>query len=391
MESFLYPTSRQFPFDEVCDRIVGELEARNWDVPGVLVAFSAYGSGDEKFRHVREIKGLDFRISFGRVQGLLGTSRQWSDVAGVTRVSIPGKEINVYEDESGPTFNLYVGRDWEKDREAFFGGFKVNSKYNGEPRLYLQYKGNGYGRVRPPFLNHTNDLGRQYDPEGDEPQRFRTHEVLEELKNYLIDNVLSLILAHPVPAEKVDKFTAPKALPVPEGIGPIFCFCEDRDIARIRQGRVDPSKVLPAQRYGMTGSGLRLVPLGTRSGVVPEVAYDGFLWCGLGEATWLNNRSLVVPGHTRWEREVGVVEITLANANDVYIADHAAYEKRRKEIAEATTGRNYFTDSEISDFVCTRARTIVPLSDYKGGYEQPIVLVDRELTFEEVRLVGDRI
>jgi hypothetical protein len=142
----------------------------------------------------------------------------------------------------------------------------------------------------------------------------------------------------------------------------------------------------------MPFAGYRLVSLGTRSGEVPEIAYEGFLWCGFGEGSFANAGHLKVPGHTRWERESEVIQLKLASANHVYVVDHAVYDKRRKEIADATTdGRDYFSNSEIADFVCARARTIVPIHLYKGDYEQPVVLIARELSFDEVDVVTDRV
>ena len=43
---FLYPYSRQFPFDEVAEKIVRAIEKRNWKVPGITVEFDIYGSGE---------------------------------------------------------------------------------------------------------------------------------------------------------------------------------------------------------------------------------------------------------------------------------------------------------------------------------------------------------
>ncbi|MBP6886187.1 MAG: hypothetical protein KBC02_03015 [Candidatus Pacebacteria bacterium] len=205
---FLYPSVRQFPFDAVCEQIVRELEKRNWMVPGLEVEFREYGV----FRLVSEIRHRDFRLYFCRVQRTL-PGGDWNDVAGVMDLVIPKKHLSVYEDESGPRFYLYVGDDYERDRERFLRGLKCSSNLYGEPRWYLEYKGEchcGSGSdnwvdraphthtgCRSPRLVHTNDLNREYDPVGDEPKFFHTAEVLDEFKNYLEQVVLSMILSHP--------------------------------------------------------------------------------------------------------------------------------------------------------------------------------------------------
>ncbi len=421
---FLYPTSQQFPFDEVCGRIVYELERRNWKVPGITVDFHEYGSGEQKFRCASNIKGPDFKIHFCRVQRLMDGGR-YNDIAGVNEIAIPKKQIGVYEDESGPTFCLYVGNDWEKDREKFFNGSKVNSKLYKEPRLYLKYKGGcdccatrgasfeavglltalltsdqealsrmhhtHQGR-RPPVLIHDNDLGREYEPEGDEPKIFKTDEVMEEFRQYLESVVLKMVLEHPIPDEKVDIFAPTPAIPVPDAFKSLFCFGEWRDAERINQGKLDPDKLQAFERYGLVGSGYRLLSLGVvNDGTVPELAYDGFLWCGVGEVTSDTAiNELDIHGHYRWsDRENFVICLKLNRADGVYIADHGEYEKRRMEISETLPkDRDRFMDEEVADFQRVRARTIIPIGQYKGDFRQPVVLINRELSFDEVWIVS---
>lgn len=421
---FLYPTSRQFPVDEVCEQIVRELEKRDWKVPGITVDFHDYGTGDQKFRAVGHIKSSEFKLWFCRRQSTVPGGR-WNDTAAVTEIVIPQKELHVYDDESGPTFYLYAGNDWEKDREKFMNGSKVNSKLNGEEKIYLIYKGgcncqrtgdasfeamsflaaqltgdvaalarmyHTHPSRRPPYLVHTNDLGREYEPEGKEPRGFWTENVIEGFRDYLRDVVLKTIVSHPVPTEKIDVLTTPAPIPFPQSIGPIFCFGDYGDAERIRLGKTDRSKLHAADCYGIIGSGYRLMSLGTpNDGTVPEIAYEGFLWCGIGEVTEKTPvENLKVYGHYRWsDRERFVIRVKPNMANDIYIADHAAYEKRRQELADAMEfARNRYTDAEVADFTRARARTIVPIADYRGGYEQPVVLVNRELSFDEVELVS---
>lgn len=390
---FLYPSSRQFPFDEVAEKIVRELEKRNWQVPGISVDFDVYGSGEEKYRLVRHIRGMDFKMHFCRVQHTMYGSR-YNDTAAVTKIVIPQQELHVYDDESGPTYYRYVGGDWEKDRERFMNGSKVHSKLYGEPRIYLQYTGVHSGR-RSPLLVHDNDLNREYEPEGDDPIRLKTKGMFEEFRRYLEDVVLRMIMNEPEADINPDYFSEPITFKVPDGIGPIFTFGEYREAERIKAGKADKEQLERSERYGLSGTGYRLMSLGTADdGTVPEIAYDGFKWCAFGEVdadTAID--SLEVPGHYRWpDRERFIIRVVPSRANDIYVADHAAYEKRRKEICEAVEAeegdRDRLTDGEVADFMCARARTIVPLSEYDGSFEQPIVLVNRELSFDEVEVVS---
>lgn len=418
--TFLYPKSRQFPFDEVCEQIVRALEERNWSVPGITVDFDVYGTGAQKYRTVRHIRGDGFKLWFCRPQARMGN---WNDTAAVTEIIIPQKELHVYEDESGPTYYVYVGKDWDSDKEQFLNGSKVNSKLSGKPRTYLKYKagcdcrataGASFSAMgffdawlgqdakklaalnhthpgrRSPMLVHDNDLDREYEPKSGEATSYRTNDVFTEFTRWLEDNLLAQILAQPVPDEKVDFFRE-AVTPYADTVGPIFCFGEGKDAQRVHQGKLDINELPLGERYGLIGSGNRLLNQMVRNdGTIPDVAYDGFQWCGIGEITGETPiNTLTVPGHYSWsDRERFVFRITPTRADGIYVADHAPYEKRREELFEEIKPRDRLTDAELAEADRARARTIVPVAEYAGGYEQPVVLVNRELDFDEVELVS---
>ena len=390
---FLYPKSRQFPFDEVCEQIVRALEARAWKVPGFVVEFLDYGSGAQKLRYVSKIQSdqaaidlghHDVMIEFGRPQGTL-PGRRWNDVAAVNEVRLPRRSLRVYEDESGPTYNIYVGAAWEQDRSTWWP--RPNSRLNKEPRLCVRYAGMPhYQGARAADLDCVGDY-REYPPEGDEPRSFRTAEVMEEFRSYLHAVILPAVEAYPVVAA-LDANVEPPPIPMPPipmpvGMGPFFTYGEPRDARRIELGKKCLDELPLADRYGMSGNGWRLAPLGIRRGDdLPEVAFDGFLWCG----TTPN----VPGGHSRGFSDL-LVKVTPKDARGVYVADHAAYEKRRTAIAATFKDqRDRFTDDEVNDFIRARACTIMPITAYKGDYEDPVYLINRELSFDEVEVVGRR-
>jgi hypothetical protein len=420
---FLFPQSRQFPFDEVCEQIVRALEERSWEVPGIVVDFDIYGTGDEKYRMVRRIRGNDFQLQFGRPQGRLG--KHWNDTAAITSITIPRKQLDVYDEEYGPTLWVYVGKNWNRDKARFTSSGKYNSKLNGEPRWYLRYTGGcdcrstagasfpaiGFltatltgdakalsamkhthpGR-RSPILVHDNDLGR-------ESKSYRTDEVFAEFTQWLKGNVLAKILevpptdpSHYLPPEDFfRRQTNPWTKELTAHLGPIFCFGEYGAAARVHQGTTNVDELDPSDRYAFTGGGYRLLSLGvSNDGTVPEIAYAGFKWCGFGEvASEVPADTLDVPGHYRWsDKETYVFRVSPKRADGVYVADNAPYEKRRSELFEEIKPRDRLTDAEVAEATRARARTIIPITEYTGGYEQPVILVNRELDFNEVELVS---
>lgn len=400
---FLYPKSRQFPFDEVGEQIVRALHARDWKVPGFTVAFRTYGSGAQKLRYVSEIASdqsaidlahHDVKICFGRPQGLMSGSK-WNDVAAVNEVRLARRSLHVYNDESGPTYNVYVGDSWERDRSTWWS--RPNARLNKEPRLCVRYSGKDrYPGYRSQILAHAEDY-REYMPTNDEPRTFSTLEVMEEFRAYLQDVVLAAIEVHPAADVVSDVCAEPPPIPFPAGFGPFFTYGEPRDARRIELGKRCLDELPLAERYGMQGSGWGLAHTGikirqvldhvsnedSKSGVaMPEVAYDSFLWCGT---------STRVPGeHVRGFADQ-LIKVTPKDARGIYVADHAGYEKRRAELVEAIKDqRSTFTQAEVDDFIRARACTIVPITEYKGDYEDPIYLIKRELGFDEVEVIGRR-
>lgn len=202
---FVFPTRTQFgELDEVCNNIVRELEKRNFKVSGIDVEFY---SGRREGITANTIKGQDFKLWFCGIN--------------VMSINIPKKELEIYDDESGPRFHLYVGKDWEKHKKSFMYDSKVHSKLKKKPRRYLQYKGafgqpgeelascypSSWSNTRRPFLIHDNDLNREYDPKGDEPRFFVTEDVMKEFTKWLKENVLNHIIKQPLPENKLEIFS----------------------------------------------------------------------------------------------------------------------------------------------------------------------------------------
>jgi len=287
----------------------------------------------------------------------------------------------VYEDESGPTYCRYVGDDWELDRFTWWT--RPNTRLNSEPLRCVQYSGKypRYQGVRASKLVFQDDH-REYGPEGSDPREIDTAAVMEEFRVYLADVVLPAITTYPV-AQVIESTVVEAPIPMPEGVGSFFAYCYGSDARRIEIGKKDPAELADAFRYGLEGSGYRLAPTWIKRGPdLPEVAYDGFLWCG--------TTPKLPPDHS-WGLSDMLVRVTPKDARGVFVADHAAYEKRRAELPFAFEGkRDCFTNDEVNDFVRARACTIVPIVDYKGNYEEPVYLINRELGFDEVEVIGAR-
>lgn len=386
---FLYPYSRQFPFDEVTEKIVRAIEKRNWKVPGITIEFDTYGSGEAKYQMVESIIGDNFKLFFCRFQGQIND--RWNDTAALHCVCIPKQILEVFSDESGPNYYLYVGENWDSDKEWFMNAIKVNAKLNKEPRRYLSYKGNSY-KQRPKELIAYNDFGREYSPIGNEPVRINLEQKFKEFTVWLEEFVLKYILSFP----EENKIQSP--IPLEELIpyeGPwqtIYSVCSWRDVKRIKKGKKNPSELPLEERHAYIGSGHCLVPLDVHcNDRFPKIAYEGFIWCDVNQKdevtqnTKLVNEVMSAMGSIFNENYI--VAINLKYANQVYVADNSKFEETRQQLFEAIAPRDGLTDEELGNAFASRGATIVPITEYKGGYKEPIVLINRELEFEEIKQI----
>lgn len=380
---FLYPYSRQFPFDEVAEKIVRAMEKRNWEVPGISVDFYTYGSGEAKYKMVYNIKGDEFKLHFGRIQGHLSDIK--NDIAALDSVCIPKEILHVYDDESGPTYYLYVGKNWEGDKAWFMDSIKVNAKLNQEPRRYLNYCGNTY-RTRATELIPDSDSGRDYSSKGDEPVRINLQRKFNEFTTWLEEHVLNYILSFPE-ADVILPEPAVELIPYQGPWPTIFSVCNGRSAEILAEGMVNPMDVPPENRYACIGGGRRLVSLGVNG--VPEIAHDGFIWCDTNQTITADSKrdDIMLDVYDSCSSFLGgkyLVAIKLKYSNDVYVADNSKFDETRYQLFEAIAPRDRLTDEELDRAYAVRGATIVPITEYNGGYKEPLVLINRELDFDEI-------
>lgn len=383
--TFLYPHSRQYPFDEVTEKIVRAIEKRNWNVPGITLKFDTYSTGEAKYQYLQKITGEDFSLYFMRVQGKL--TEHWNDIAAVYRICIPKQSFEVFADESGPKYYLYVGDNWEEDKNWFMNSIKVKAKLNNEPRRYLRYRGDTLGK-RAKVLVTDNDLEHEYSPEGDEPIYFNLDEKFKEFTEWLEEYVLNYILKYPETDEIQPPALMPKLITYEGTLKTIYSICSWNAAQRIQKGKKNPKELPPEDRHAYIGRGQRLVPLWVqREEKFPEIAYDGFIW---GEAISEEKMKLTDDVENAMSSLWGgdyLVEIELKYANEVYVVDNSKYEETRQKLFKEIHPRDTLTDEELGEALAARGATIIPITEYKGDYKEPLVLIKRELDFDEIKKI----
>ncbi len=100
-------------------------------------------------------------------------------------------------------------------------------------------------------------------------------------------------------------------------------------------------------------------------------------------------KSLSIPGYYRNTSETFLIRIKPKKANGIYIADHEKYEELRTKLGLHRDKRG-LTNLEIDMLYVARARTIIPIVEYKGDFKIPLVLIQREIDFDEVEIVSGK-
>lgn len=184
----------------------------------------------------------------------------------------------------------------------------------------------------------------------------------------------------------------PELIPYKGHWSTVFSICDSHGAERIKKGKENPSELPPEERHAYIGNGHRLVPLGVHcEGEYSKIANDGFIWCDTNQeesvAEYSNFASGVRYAMESCSCENYIVAIKLKYSNGIYVADNYKYEEKRKELFEAISPRERLTNAELDSAYAARGATIIPITEYKGDYKEPIVLIKRELDFDEIASV----
>jgi hypothetical protein len=205
----------------------------------------------------------------------------------------------------------------------------------------------------------------------------------EKIASWLKKNVLNNILLLPENPNQIDK--PPKAIPYPEGLGELYTWIRTKDAAKLLLTGYDPSKVYPHERVA-TSPNSRLISWDIH-GDYPEEANRGFIYCTPDVETAHKYRREVkihVPG-TLSEGHV-LTKVKPKDGEEIFVVNYQVWDDYRKQVfSDPSKGR--MNNEEYSEMHARLGRTLIPISRYKGGYKQPVVLIGRDLEFNEVEVI----
>ncbi|CAH1688608.1 conserved hypothetical protein [Hyphomicrobiales bacterium] len=380
---FVWPNEgNRHPLAHAGARLVQEFARVGWDAPGFNVELAIRGSGRNLHRQVQRISGDLPEGPFVFTFGMHDVDRDGKAVAaGLSEIVIPpGIELVTYSDNSGPTAAIYVGRNWKADAKAFIEGFKTNAKLNGQRKSYLRYEASHLPRYRG-ILLHTNDLGREYDPEGAEPTALALIEIVAKVEA-VVDRIIAQLIKLPSaelggPDAGLSNLLPVTATPAPPDFPKLYAWVRDH---RLHHLLSEPKG--PEDDYALRG-GTRLLRLGDRPRAkVDPIAYEGFIYASA------DPRARREHPMDSYDQSLPV-EIKLSDLTDVYVVDASLYrDARLTAYARALArGKEEITERDIVDAMGAVAKSMVPVTEYTGGFLEPMHLIRRQLTRDEVRVL----
>lgn len=346
--------------NKVRKHICEELHKRNYDIPGLEVGF---------FHNVLDDGSHIIKVfSVTCVDPKLAPD---VDIRSNTHVRSHGMDLSLYEDMSG-SLEVYCGSDWESDRDEFVNGIRFHRKMNNKNRIVLRYETD-----RGKKFVYTDDCGRGYIPDGSpsEPLSYSMVEIemgviagLESLRSYIAG----------FPEKNVDHslFTEPD----PQFLTNLL-FSETEFHSTISSNVAD--RMLNDGGNQGTDVGWRLLPLGVKAPKdhpYHEIMNDGFIYCDIANPGSPANK---YNWHYDGMDNIKVI-VRLRNVNEVYVVDASVSDRFRDEWFKNNPDCDSLTNEAYNELIVARARTMVHINDYTGGYDKPVILIGRSLAKDEI-------
>lgn len=345
--------------NDIRERINTELELRNFEVPGIDIEF-CHSVNEEGIHYI-----YIYKIRYAG-QDVTLTS-DWL-------VRIGRMELSLHSDNSG-SLEVYCGNNWGKDRDEFIKGVRHHRKMNNKSRIVLQYD---FGQN----FKATDDCGRGHFPDGsdNEPLTYSMFAVETEII-FELTQLLNYIMMFPVPDKDVNVFAEPKPTkldnPIFEG-AELHLTLDDRTVRTI--------KGQTRKNYGKDGD-WRLLSCSIAPPVdhkYSNIMNDGFTYCEIGFP------GVDVPSniwHNRSGEDYSAI-VDLDNADCVFVVDRAAGDRFKENWFKTNPDESTMDNPAYEQMCIERANTMIHINDYVGGFDRPVVIINRILRDSEIRIIS---
>lgn len=167
------------------------------------------------------------------------------------------------------------------------------------------------------------------------------------------------------------------SIPAPDGFPVLYCWLPGDDVRRRPPGRV------------LAGHGCRLVVDYRPSdmALLPERYFDAFDYASTDIRIKADQGT-----HTVEETSIPV-EVRLKHLNEIYVMDMGARDDARRAVNESiqAAGRKQSTQEEFCAIQTAAAKTMVPVTEYEGGFRRPVYCIGRQLMEDEARIMAGRV
>ena len=332
--------------DKIIRELVLEFRKRNFNMEGFDFDFVFEPETKEVKLFRAENKALNLRI------------------VGENTIRIKGKEICVYDDGSG-SLDLYCGKDWDKDKNEFCDGRKFHRKMDGFNRILLHYS-----LYRGKF-DYDSDCGRGHDLESGDESAYSLGAINDQIYEE-IEWILEMVKQQPVPVRIGNLFQEPEPIYL---TNPLFKdsffqgFC-DADLSKIKD--IKP--------------GWRLLSLST---IPPEHLLSGIMTDGFIYLDIVNKDSgkLLQPKDTVYwnQRNLSTFIVTPKCYNNFYVLDASIFEDLKNKWFEENKECERMPMENVNEIYFEQAKSLVPINEYKGNYNKPVILVNRSIGVGELK------
>jgi hypothetical protein len=338
------------PIQDLGHALVSELARVGWQVDDLHVSTATYGRGTNLLTTVKTVSGhrpegafaLHFRGSQGLEEGYYRTT-------GLNTAILPSGLAATFYADGSRSLKRYQGTgDWSEAGEY---GDGWETPPNAGPAAYRK----AASETRALVEALISELRSLPDAPG--------HDEVDEAG--FDPNLRRLTSSVPVP--------------VPADFPTLYAWERIDDLGRSGLQRRHPER--RQDEFVLAGNGLRLVSIGHGGGDLPARATDGFSYASADPSD-----RPIAPGWTP-RTDVLPIEVRLSALNEIYVVDADAYRAAREEVeaSAAEAGRDVLTSSEIAEPHRAVAWTMVPASEYAGGFGQPLYLIGRQLHEDEAR------
>ena len=322
------------------ENLISELEKRNFDVPDFKLGFFLNEKGE---------------IQLWRIENFALSLKIMND-----SILIKELDSSIYSDGSG-SLQVYVGEDWESDKKEFIHGTMFHRAMNDKPRIGIPFS----------LYNHefkSCSDSREHQPNTTDQTMYSTLEINERIEKYL-DSIVNYTKLLKYPKTQINVFTEPEHIKIDLKFqSKMYGFQRSHET---QEDALNPN--------------LRLVSLSEyypKDHRFAKILNDGFVYMELKSE--LPTHPTDSAQYNYRSDQGSIIEINLKYANSIFIIDTAIFQTLKDEWFSDNLERKNLPQEILEKFISSQLKSMIPINEYFGGYDTPIVISNRRILSDEI-------